>query len=267
MLWVYSAVPFLLGCQTVSDTDTADIGTWRLVWSDEFDGSANTAPDPTVWTHDVGGNGWGNGQLEYNTDRTDNVRLTGEGMLEIVAQREEYEGNAYTSGRIKTQGLWTGGYGRYEARIQLPEGQGVWPAFWMLGADFDTVGWPTCGEVDILEMRGDNPYEVHGTIHGPGYSGGESIGGSLTSDQSFVDDFHVFRVDIDPEHIAWYVDDQLYFTARSGETGGMPWVFDDQYFLLLNVAVGGNYLDNPTDETQFPVSMLVDYVRFYERVQ
>ena len=263
-----SVVWMITGCDTVSETTSGPQGDWQLVWEDEFDGDANTPPNPEVWKHDVGGNGWGNNQLEYNTDRTDNVRLTGEGQLEIVAQREEYEGNAYTSGRILTEGLWEGGYGRYEARIQVPQGQGVWPAFWMLGAEFETVGWPTCGEIDILEMRGDDPFMVHGTVHGPGYSGGEGVGGSYESGVSFAEEFHIFRVDIDPDHISWYLDDEEFFTLRSGEVPeGAPWAFDGEYFLLLNVAVGGQFLDDPTEDTEFPVSMLVDYVRYYERIE
>ena len=260
LLWMFACVS--------PETPSQDVGKFGLVFEHQFDGPAGTAPDPSVWKHDVGGEGWGNGQLEHNTDRTDNVRLTGDGFLEIVAQREEYQGNEYTSGRIKTEGLWTGGYGKYEARIKLPEGKGVWPAFWLLGADFETIGWPTCGEIDILEMRGDNPYEVSGTIHGPGYSGGDGRGGSFVSGEPLSDDFHVYRVDIDPEHISWFVDDEHYLTVSSGDIpSAVPWVFDDEFFIILNVAIGGNYLDDPDENTEFPVSMLVDYIRYYERLE
>ena len=207
------------------------LGSLVLMFEHQFDGPAGHPPDPTVWKHDVGGEGWGNGQLEYNTDSTDNVRLTGDGFLEIVAQREEYEGNEYTSGRIKTEGLWTGGYGKYEARIKLPEGKGCVLAFWLLGADFETIGWPSCGEIDILEMRGDNPYEVSGTIHGLVDTLVETVEeDSFVSGEPLSDDFHVYRVDIDPEHISWFVDDEHYLTVSSGDIpSAAPWVFDDEF--------------------------------------
>lgn len=258
---------WMLAC-VAQESPSKNVGKFGLVWEHQFDGASNTPPDPSIWVHDVGGDGWGNNQLEYNSDRTDSVRLNGEGFLEIVAQREDFEGNEFTSGRITTNGLWTGGYGKYEARIKLPEGQGIWPAFWLLGADFNTVGWPSCGEIDILEMRGDNPYEVSGTIHGPGYSGGDGNGGVFQYGEPLSDDFHTYRVDIDPGHISWFVDDEHYLTISSGDIPSTaPWVFDGEYFILLNVAVGGNYLEDPDDNTEFPVSMLVDYIRYYERVE
>ena len=261
---------FLLGC---ADPGTValdeDFGTWSLVWSDEFDGAAGAPIDTSIWTHDVGGDGWGNEQLEYNTDRTDNVRLSGDGFLEIVALQENYESNSYTSGRIKTEGGYEQGYGRYEARIKMPAGKGLWPAFWMLGANFSEVGWPTCGEVDIMEYRGDNTYTAHGTVHGPGYSGGEGIGTSyVLPEGTFSDDYHTFAVEIDPEHIAWYVDDNLYQRLTPGDLPeGTPWVFSAEQFLILNLAVGGSFLENPDETTAFPATLSVDYVRAYERVE
>lgn len=151
---------------------------WVLTMADEFDGEEGTPPDPTMWTYDIGGDGWGNQQLEFNTDRVENVSLDGQGHLRIVAREESFMGNDYTSGRIKTQGLFEQTYGRFEARMKLPEGQGLWPAFWMLGANIDEVPWPECGEIDILEYVGQRPQEMFGTLHGPGYSADESL--SLT---------------------------------------------------------------------------------------
>jgi beta-glucanase (GH16 family) len=177
-------------------------------------------------------------------------------------------GNDYTSGRIKTQALFEQKYGRFEARIKLPEGQGIWPAFWLLGADFEEVGWPHCGEIDIMEFRGQQTDLVHGTIHGPGYSGAEPITGSfrLADGESFSDDFHVFAVDWDPGQIRFWVDSRVYqtvTTARVRDFG--EWVFDQPFFILLNVAVGGGFVGPVGRDTEFPVEMLVDYVRVYER--
>ena len=264
------ALPAAVGCAEPTTSALADgFGDWQMVWSDEFDGAAGSAVDTDVWTHDVGGDGWGNEQLEYNTNRTDNVRLDGEGHLEIVALEEDYDSNSYTSGRITTLGGYQQGYGRYEASIKLPEGKGLWPAFWMLGADFEEVGWPTCGEVDIMEYRGDEPYVSLGTVHGPGYSGGDGIGGEFTLPEgTFSDGYHTFAVEIDPEHIAWYVDDTLFNRITPADLpDGTAWAFDDEWFLLLNLAVGGSFLDNPDESTVFPATMSVDHVRAYERVE
>lgn len=259
---------FLFIACTPPSEDTSSFGSWELFWTDEFDGAENTEPDPTKWLHDVGGDGWGNNQLEYNTSTTNNVRLTGDGFLEIRANRENLGDNEYTSGRIKTKERFEHSYGRYEARIKLPEGQGLWPAFWMLGANIDEAGWPACGEIDILEMRGDNPQTVMGTIHGPGYSGGSGLGGEFSRESSFADDFHVFRVDVDDQHLSWFVDDEHYLTITPGDLPvGTAWVYDHDFFLLLNLAVGGNFLEDPTEETAFPASMLIDYVHVYRRVE
>ncbi|MFT5680964.1 MAG: beta-glucanase (GH16 family) [Myxococcota bacterium] len=255
----------LLGC-TAEDVTAFD-SSWQEVWSDEFDGSAGSPPDAANWTHDVGGDGWGNEQLEYNTDRTENAALSGDSTLVITAREEDYEGNAYTSARLKSQDLFEPEYGRIEARIKLPQGQGLWPAFWLLGADFEEVGWPVCGEIDILEMRGDSPEQVHGTIHGAGYYGGGGLGGTYALDEgTFADDFHTFTVDYEPERLAWYVDGVPYLTLSPGDLpGGSAWSHDGAVFLILNLAVGGNYLGNPDDSTAFPASLEVDWVKVWER--
>ena len=257
----------LLGCTPESITPFD--ASWEVVFEDEFDGSAGSPPDATTWTHDVGGDGWGNDQLEYNTDRTDNAALSGESTLLITARVEDYEGNTHTSARLKTQDLFEQEYGRFEARMKLPEGKGLWPAFWLLGADFDEVGWPACGEIDIMELRGDVPEQIHGTIHGSGYSGADGIGTSYTlSDETFADDFHTFTVDYEPERLAWYVDGTLYQTLSTGSLpDGSAWSHDGAVFIILNLAVGGNYLGYPDDSTEFPASVEVDYVRVSQRVE
>jgi beta-glucanase (GH16 family) len=235
---------------------------WQLVWADEFDGAVGALPDPANWQFDIGTD-WGNAQLEYDTDRPENVSLDGNGHLAITARRESYQGRSYTSGRIKTQGLFEQARGRFEARIQLPRGQGLWPAFWMLGSDFDTVGWPDCGEIDIMEYRGQEPSRVFGTVHGPGYSGGAAVSRvfDLTQDR-FDTGFHVFAVEWGTDYIEWSVDGTSYFRVTPDDVTG-PWVFDEPFFILLNVAVGGTIVGPPNASTPFPQSMLVDWVRVY----
>ena len=235
-----------------------------LLWSDEFEGPAGQLPDPAKWAFDIGTD-WGNAQLECTTDRPENVALDGEGHLAIVAREEQHEGCAYTAGRIKTQGRFARAYGRFEARIKLPVGRGLWPAFWLLGADFETVGWPACGEIDIMEYRGQEPNIVHGSLHGPGYSGGSAITGRFTlPGAGFDEGFHVFAVEWDANTIAWFVNGQVYQRrGRNDLPSGARWVFDHPFFIILNVAVGGNFVGSPDQSTQFPQTMLVDWVRVY----
>jgi len=243
---------------------------WALTRSDEFEGDEGTPPDPTLWTYDIGGDGWGNQQLEYNTDRIENVSLDGEGHLRIRAIEEPYEGNEYTSGRITTQGLFEQKYGRFEARMKLPEGAGLWPAFWMLGANIEEAPWPECGEIDIMEYQGQRPARMFGTLHGPGYSGGAAIGYDfeLEDGETFADDFHLFAIEWDPGRVTFLVDDEVYNIIRSTDiTWRGDWVFTNEFFMILNLAVGGT-LGGPVGvDTQFPADMLIDYVRVYERVQ
>ncbi len=232
----------------------------NLIWSDEFSG---TAIDRTKWTFDLGGGGWGNNEYEYYTDRSQNARVEN-GNLVIEARKERYRNRNYTSARLKTQGLQTFKYGRIEARIKLPYGQGIWPAFWMLGDNFSTVGWPACGEVDIMENIGREPATVHGTLHGPGYSGANGVGGPYTlASGAFSDNFHVFAIEWFPDHIDWYVDTTLYLSKKQTDLPG-AWVFDHPFFIILNLAVGGYWPGYPDQTTVFPQYMLVDYVRVYQ---
>jgi beta-glucanase (GH16 family) len=244
---------------------------WVLTWNDEFDGRSGDSPDPTKWVVEGGGNGWGNNELQYYTPRRENVRQEN-GTLVIEAVKEQFTGSDgvkrdYTSARLKTQGRFSQAYGRFEARIRIPMGRGVWPAFWLLGDDFSTAGWPTCGEIDIMENIGTEPSTIHGTLHGPGYFAGKSVSEGFTlSKGRFSDDFHVFAVEWEPQLIRFYVDDKLYSTRTPADLpAGTRWAFDHQFFLLLNLAVGGNLPGSPDSSTVFPQRMLVDYVRVYSR--
>jgi len=244
---------------------------FTLAWSDEFDQGDNSAPDPAKWKFEIGGNGWGNQELEYYSSRRENARMR-RGNLEIIARKESYTGadgvqRDYTSARLITSGKFEQAYGRFEARIKIPYGQGVWPAFWLLGADDKQVGWPQCGEIDIMENIGREPGMVHGTIHGPGYSGGKGIGGAYSVNAGrFADDFHIYAVEWEPEEIRFYVDDHLYTARRPSDLpAGTKWVYDHPFYILLNFAVGGEWPGSPDATTKFPQVMLVDYVRVYKK--
>jgi beta-glucanase (GH16 family) len=238
---------------------------WRLVWSAEFQGPAGSAPDPAIWTYDLGtNNGWGNNEKENYTNSTGNAFLDGDGHLVIQAIATPNGG--YTSARLKTQGLYSVTYGKIEMRARIPFGQGLWPAFWMLGSDIDSVGWPHCGEIDIMENIGKEPSTVHGTVHGPGYSGGNGIGAPflLPDGQRFADGFHTFAVVWGPESVDFLVDNTPYKTVATADLPpGAQWVFTHPFFLILNVAVGGNWPGYPDATTQFPQQMVVDYIRVY----
>ena len=246
---------------------------WILVWSDEFNGADGTPPDPAKWVLESGGKGWGNNELESYTTRPENAFQQG-GNLVITVLKEEFKGSDgiarnYTSARLKTQGKFSQLYGRFEARIKIPRGQGMWPAFWMLGNNIDKPGgWPGSGEIDIMENIGKEPALVHGTIHGPGYSGdkGPTAAYALPDRRPFADDFHVYALEWQRKAIRFYVDDHLYATrTRHDLPKGTKWVYNHPFFLLLNVAVGGSWPGNPDATTVFPQTMLVDYVRVYRR--
>ncbi|NII42524.1 beta-glucanase (GH16 family) [Curtobacterium flaccumfaciens] len=234
-----------------------------LLAADEFDGPAGSAPNPGIWRYDLGGGGWGNGELEVYTDSRRNSALDGNGNLVITARREA--DGSYTSARLTSQGTYTAQYGRIEARIRIPRGQGIWPAFWMLGADLPQVGWPACGEIDVMENIGREPGSVHGTVHGPGYSGAEGISGTATLPSgAFADDFHVYGVDWRPGSISWTVDGAVYRTVTPADLGGDRWVFDKPFFVILNLAVGGGWPGSPDSSTRFPQQMTVDWLRVWQ---
>ncbi len=241
---------------------------WVLVWADEFNGQAI---DRSNWTYDIGANGWGNQELQYYTDRAANSRIvhdaSGNGMLVIEARRENYQGSAYTSARLKSQGLQNWTQGRMEARIAIPGGKGVWAAFWMLGSNFPTAGWPGCGEIDILEHveTADMPlFTVRGSIHGPRFSGANSVHGDVRVQSGLTNAFHVYAVEWEPNAIRWYFDKTNYFSAtRASLPAGATWVFDHPFFLIMNVAIGGAWPGSPGSTTPLPADLLVDYVRVY----
>ena len=244
---------------------------WTLTWSDEGNGAANSAVDPTKWRADQGGGGWGNNELESYTNRTQNARYDGAGNLVIEARAEAYTGpdgiaRNYTSARLTTGATFSQAYGRMEARMQIPYGQGMWPAFWMLGTNIGGVGWPTCGEIDIMENVGFEPNTTHGTIHGPGYSGANGIGLGYNAGSPISSGFHVYAVEWEPNIIRWYFDNVLYETRTPADLpGGTTWVYDHNFFMILNLAVGGAWPGNPDGSTVFPQQLKVDYVRVYQR--
>jgi beta-glucanase (GH16 family) len=243
-----------------------------LVWADDFNGPAGSPPDASKWNHETGGGGFGNSELEYYTDSTSNAALDGNGDLVITARAENPAGYGcwygpcrYTSARLNTNGKFAARYGHVEARIKLPRGRGMWPAFWATGSDMGTVGWPDSGEMDIMETIGSTPNLNHGSLHGPGYSGGSSLTGTypLPNGQSFADGFHTFAIDWAPDRVSFLVDGVTYETHTAAETDGKPWAFNHPFNLLLNVAVGGVWPGPPDASTSFPQQLVVDYVHVY----
>ena len=266
-------IPLLSGCLVDRYPQSRFRPAWTAIWSDEFSASDGSSPDPRKWTYDIGGKGWGNQELEYYTNRKENARIEN-GNLIITALRETYTGadgltRDYTSARLKTQGLFTQAYGRFEARIRIPEGQGMWPAFWMLGEDISSAGWPKCGEIDIMENVGKEPGTVHGSLHGPSTERPTSdltAIFSLPAGRNFADDFHLYAIEWEPDIVRFYVDSNLYATFNSSQwPAGGKWVFDHPFFIILNLAVGGNWPGSPDASTKLPQSMLVDYVRVYTK--
>ncbi|MFT5889979.1 MAG: beta-glucanase (GH16 family) [Dokdonia sp.] len=274
---VYSFV--LITAWSCNEDEGTDIGlsNLELVFEDTFDGEAGQSINTDIWKFDIGtgSNGWGNAELQYYTDRPENVSLDGEGNMVITARREAFQGSPFTSARINTRGTVEQQYGRFQARIQMPGGRGVWPAFWMLGSNIEaepdddpaTVVWPFAGEIDITEMRGQEPFKTIGSIHGPGYSAGGAISGEFDLiDDRFDAGFHVFTIDWTPDYIDYFIDGVRFNRINKNDIPeGEDWVFDDQpFFMLLNVAVGGNFVGFPVDATPLPQRMIVDYVRVYK---
>ena len=262
---------------SVTDAGTNDDGAavvdttlagWRLTWSDEFNGPKGAPPDATKWTAVTGTNN-SNGELEYYTGRPSNLALDGNGNLLITGLRESYMGSSYTSARINTAGKFSQAYGRFESRVKLPMGHGMWPAFWILGANEPQVGWPACGEIDIMENAARNPNNNNGALHGPGYSGANGLATEYTLAGGYSSEFHVFAAEWEPNVVRLYVDDNLYVTRTPADLvargGNLHWVFDHPFYVILNLAIGGGYPGNPDNTTPFPQSLTVDYVRVYSR--
>jgi beta-glucanase (GH16 family) len=246
----------------------------RLVWGDEFDEPAGTPPNPDHWGYNLGDGtaesiaGWGNHELEYYTTDPRNAATDGKSHLVITARAAAgvdcyYGPCRYTSARLLSKGKYELTYGRIEARIKVPTGAGMWPAFWMLGTNIDSVSWPASGEIDIMENVGRQPNRLYGTIHGPGYSGSNGFGNTIDLPAPLADDFHVFAVDWQQDRIVWAVDGREYHRASPADVAPNDWAYNHAFFLLLNLAVGGDFGGPVSPDTKFPASMLVDYVRVY----
>jgi beta-glucanase (GH16 family) len=245
---------------------------WRLTWSDEFNGPNGSSPDPAKWVSETGGKGYGNNELETYTTRPINAHQQ-DGHLVITARKEDLTGpdgipRHYTSARLNTHGHFSQAYGRFEARMKLPTGKGIWPAFWLLGDDIDTNPWPKCGEIDIIENIGD-PSTIYSTLHGPGYSGDHAISAKfpLRAGESVTTGYHLYSVEWSPNDIKFFFDDHLIAHRTPADLpAGAHWAFDHPFFIIFDLAVGGAWPGNPDETTTFPQQMLVDYVRVYEPV-
>lgn len=264
---VFALGSMLFSCNNDSE-QKIEKPNYQLVWADEFNGVAGSQPDATKWTYDIGrgNNGWGNNEAQFYTNRPQNVAMDGNGNLVITAIRETFQGASYTSARIKTKNLFEQGYGRFEARLKTPYGQGLWPAFWMLGNNIDQVGWPFCGEIDIMELRGQKPNIASCALHGPGYSGGNAILQEYTLfNGRFDNQYHVFAVEWHADRLDFYIDNLMYRRIEKSEVlQAGQWVYDHPFFMILNVAVGGSFPGPPNASTPFPQKMTIDYVRVYK---
>ncbi len=248
-------------------TVAQDVGAMATTFADEFNGPAGGGVDGAKWQLETGDN-VNNHERQMYTNSRSNAATDGAGNLVITARKENpanyncwYGRCEYTSARLNTAGKFTQTYGHYETRMKLPRGQGMWPAFWMLGADINTGNpWPGSGEIDIMENVGFEPNTVHGTLHGPGYSGSGGIGAAYNG-PNFSDGFHTFAIDWAPNSIRWSVDGNVYQTRTPADLGGRQWVFDKPFFIIMNLAVGGYWPGDPNSSTQFPQQLLVDYVR------
>jgi beta-glucanase (GH16 family) len=243
---------------------------YQLVWQDEFDGDDLNFEN---WQYEIGGWGFGNGEAQFYNERSENVRVEN-GLLVIEARFERYQESYYTSGKIFSKDLQEFQYGYIEARTKVPPGAGLWPAVWMLGYDYEaqfdedgvySSNWPDVGEIDIMEYIGREPDLVFGTAHGPGYSGALGLGRWNRQDYPIADEFHTYAIEWSYEGITWFYDGEDYFTLGRDDVGDREWVFDKPYYLILNLAVGGNFPGPPGLDTEFPANYYVDYVRVYQQ--
>ncbi|MCB0429964.1 MAG: family 16 glycosylhydrolase [Flavobacteriales bacterium] len=228
---------------------------WSLVWSDEFDIDSINAAN---WVFETGAGGWGNNEWEYYSNRPENA-VTHNGNLLIIARKESYKGSDYTSARMKTQGLQNWTYGKVEARIKLQQSKGIWPAFWMLGENITQVGWPKCGEIDIMEHI-NTETKTYGTMHWDN-NGHAQYGGNTTCTAT---DYHVYGIEWDNTAIRWFLDGTQYWEGNISNNINSTEEFHSPQFIILNMAVGGNWPGYPDGTTVFPDTMFVDYVRVYQ---
>jgi beta-glucanase (GH16 family) len=252
------------GLLATSRNDIAEAAIGPITWQDEFNAAAGAPVDSSKWNFATGGGGFGNAERQYYTNSTNNVAHDGQGNLVITARKENpnnlqchYGRCEYTSARLLTNGKFSQAYGRFEARMKLPFGQGIWPAFWMLGGG----SWPNSGEIDIMEHVGREPNTVYGTVHGPGYSGDGGVSRNRINSAPLRDAFHTYRIDWQPNLIIWYFDDIEYSRVSPADIRGNTWVFDHPFYLLLNLAVGGNWPGFPDATSTYPQTLTVDYIR------
>lgn len=255
-----------------TDSDKAEQGEWTLVWSDEFDTpTEDNRPDPNKWTYELGHSGFGNEEKQNYTNRVENACYAledGAGCLKITARDDNYQGVTYSSARLKTEGRFVATYGRFVARMKLPYGIGMWPAFWLLGANANEAEnvWPKCGEIDIMENAGKHPNIVSSAMHCPNHSGGNPFTKTFGyPDKRFDADFHIFAVDWSENQITFSVDGRPYHTVYAYQMTEEEWVFDHPFYIIINLAVGGIFGGDPTADTVFPQSLYVDYVRVYQK--
>ncbi len=262
---------FTIVAENGTELSTSDIGYFststypnkQLIWSDEFDG--NTLND-NFWNYEIGNGvgGWGNNELEYYTNNTKNIFISN-GNLIIEARKEQILGYPYSSARITTKNKKEFTFGRIDIRAKLPKGKGVWPALWMLGANISSVGWPTCGEIDIMELIGSSPSEIHGTLHWKGIDGHTSKGQNYFLQLGdFSQEFHVFSLEWKEDTLTWMIDGKSYLTISKSEFGAAVYPFNADQFVIFNVAVGGNWPGSPDESTTFPQRMFVDYIRVFQ---
>jgi beta-glucanase (GH16 family) len=258
-------------------TPTATKVVKKLLWKQEFNGSSKLWPNSRVFNYDLGGGGWGNMEHQAYIRTAAKTDGTAQGNLVFTARKYVYDPNdlyyqcpintpngacEYTSGRIQTSGKVHFQYGRLEARIRMPKGDGTWPAFWLLGNDIENNSWPNCGEIDIMEGKGAYPYVVWGSAHGPGYSGGDSITNTWDLSAQLNAGYHVYAIEWYKNKISWFIDNKLYHTITPTTLRGDKWVFNKPYFLILNLAMGGNFTGD-IDPSITSTSMSVDYIRYY----
>lgn len=250
----------LVSCDQDETQDVTNFN--NLVLEEDFESGEI---DTSLWTFEIGTgqNGWGNNELQYYTDRPENVKVE-DGKLIITAREESFEGSSYTSARMITKEKFEVQFGRIEARMKMPWGRGLWPAFWMLGNNIDEVSWPQTGEIDIMEYRGQDPTIVHGSVHGPGYSAGNAITKSFNLQNDRLDTgFHTYGIEWGENYINFYIDDSLYNRITPDDVTG-EWVFNKPFFMLVNMAVGGTFVGSPSEDTVFPQTLEVDYIKVFE---
>ncbi|MDX1933699.1 MAG: glycoside hydrolase family 16 protein [Capsulimonadales bacterium] len=248
---------------------------YRLFWRDEFSGTIGSPPNPRFWNHETGASGWGNNELQNYVKDGEHARIVADPAAvdrKALQIKVTSEGpGKYTSARLQTAGKVSIQYGYIEARIRLPYGQGIWSAFWMLGSDIfnPEVGWPKCGEIDIMENIGKREWwgRNEGSLHGPGYSGADSLHEYIDMPEGvfFKDGYHLFAILWEKDRVEFYVDGKKYRTRTPADIPGKPWAFNRPFFLVTNVAVGGNFPGSPDETTIFPQEMRIDYVRIYRK--